>query len=256
MDDNISFVKLYRKILGWEWYTDVPTKTLFIHLLIVANRYPARWRGQEIKTGQKITSLANLAEETGLTLKQVRTALKKLEKSGEITSKGANKFTLITIENYALYQGYDEEEGKQKANKGQTKGNQKANKGQTKGNKQESKESKESKEYNTPPISPSQGEGASEPTGKAIYNSLPTELKKAMLDFEKMRDRMRKPMTDRARSNLIKRLTRLSSENDLFDEKIAIEIVDRSIENGWATVYPLNNQNQSKNQLPYSGLDW
>ena len=245
MDDNISFVKLYRKILGWEWYTDVPTKTLFIHLLIVANRYPARWRGEEIKAGQKITSLANLAEETGLTLKQVRTALKKLEKSGEITSKGANKFTLITIENYALYQGCDEEEGKQRANKRQTKGN-----------KQESKESKESKEYNTPPISPSQGEGASEPTGKAIYNSLPTELKKAMLDFEKMRDRMRKPMTDRARSNLIIKLKRLASENDLFDEKLAIEIIDQSIENGWTSVYPLNNQNQSKNQLPYSGLDW
>ena len=139
MDDNISFVKLYRKILGWEWYTDVPTKTLFIHLLIVANRYPARWRGQEIKAGQKITSLANLAEETGLTLKQVRTALKKLEKSGEITSKGANKFTLITIENYALYQGCDDEEGKQKANKGQTKGKQKANKGQSKGKQRANK---------------------------------------------------------------------------------------------------------------------
>ena len=77
-----------------------------------------------------------------------------------------------------------------------------------------------------------------------------------MLDFEKMRDKMHKPMTDRARSNLIKKLTRLSSTNDLLDEKLAIEIVDQSIENGWTTVYPLNNQNQSKNQLPYSGLDW
>ena len=77
-----------------------------------------------------------------------------------------------------------------------------------------------------------------------------------MLDFEKMRDKMHKPVTDRARSNLIKKLTRLSSVNDLLDEKLAIEIVDQSIENGWTSVYPLHDDNKNQNKLPYSGLDW
>lgn len=245
MDDNISFVKLYRKILGWEWYTDVPTKTLFIHLLIVANRYPTRWRGQEIKTGQKITSLANLAEETGLTLQQTRTALKKLEKNGELSIKSTNKFTLITVENYAEYQCTKDESNNQITNEQQSNNNQITTNKKVK----KDKESKESKEYNT-------RTRASEPTGKAIYNSLPVDLKNAMLDFEKMRDKMHKPVTDRARSNLIKKLTRLSSVNDLLDEKLAIEIVDQSIENGWTTVYPLREDNKNQDKLPYSGLDW
>ena len=245
MDDNISFVKLYRKILGWEWYTDVPTKTLFIHLLIVANRYPSRWRGQEIKAGQKITSLANLAEETGLTLQQTRTALRKLEKNGELSIKSTNKFTLITVENYTEYQCTKDESNNQITNEQQSNNNQITTNKKVK----KDKESKESKEYNT-------RTRASEPTGKAIYNSLPVDLKNTMLDFEKMRDKMHKPVTDRARSNLIKKLTRLSSVNDLLDEKLAIEIVDQSIENGWTSVYPLHDDNKNQNKLPYSGLDW
>lgn len=34
---NNNFVKLSRKMLNWEWYTDVNTKTLFIHCLLRAN---------------------------------------------------------------------------------------------------------------------------------------------------------------------------------------------------------------------------
>ena len=154
MDDNISFVKLYRKILGWEWYTDVPVKTLFIHLLIVANRYPTRWRGQEIKAGQKITSIANLAEETGLTLQQTRTALKKLEKNGELSIKSTNKFTLITVENYTRYQCTKDESNNQITNEQQSNNNQITNEQQSNNNQittnkkvKKDKESKESKEY-------------------------------------------------------------------------------------------------------------
>ena len=161
MDDNISFVKLYRKILGWEWYTDVPTKTLFIHLLIVANRYPTRWRGQEIKTGQKITSLANLAEETGLTLQQTRTALKKLEKNGELSIKSTNKFTLITVENYTEYQCTKDESNNQITNEQQSNNNQITTNKKVKKDK-ESKESKESKEYIYTPQPPQRGRRARE----------------------------------------------------------------------------------------------
>jgi hypothetical protein len=40
-----GYIKLHRKLVDWEWYTDIPTKTLFIHLLLVANHKPNKWRG-------------------------------------------------------------------------------------------------------------------------------------------------------------------------------------------------------------------
>lgn len=134
-----GFIKLHRRMVEWEWYTDVPTKTLFLHLLLMANYEDAKWRGKTVKRGQRITSIRKLAEETGLSVKQVRTALDKLERTGEVAREGANSYTLITIENYAKYQDKREDKGTQE---GTPQGKQKANEGQTKGNKQEIKKNK------------------------------------------------------------------------------------------------------------------
>lgn len=80
-----GFITLHRKIMKWEWYKDVPTKVLFLHLLLNANYEEKKWRGLIIKRGQLVTSLNHLSEETGLTKQQVRTALCKLEATQEIT---------------------------------------------------------------------------------------------------------------------------------------------------------------------------
>lgn len=103
-----GWIKLHRKILDWEWYTDAPVRILFEHLLLTANYEDKRWKGITIKRGQKVTSRQHLAEETGLTEQQVRTALAKLKSTQNITSKTTNKYTLITIENYELYQSYND----------------------------------------------------------------------------------------------------------------------------------------------------
>ena len=44
-----NFVKLDRKILEWPWYSDVNTKTLFIHCLLKANWQEKRWKGYVCK---------------------------------------------------------------------------------------------------------------------------------------------------------------------------------------------------------------
>jgi len=36
-------------MLDWEWYDDINTKVLFIHLLIKANWKEKKWRGIKIK---------------------------------------------------------------------------------------------------------------------------------------------------------------------------------------------------------------
>lgn len=76
-----GFINLHRKILDWEWYDDNNVKIVFIHLLLTTNWTKAKWHGIEILPGQRITSREILATETGLSVRQVRTALEKLKKT-------------------------------------------------------------------------------------------------------------------------------------------------------------------------------
>ena len=79
-----------------------------------------------LKPGELITTLPRLSNETGMTEKEIRTALKHLEKTGEISQKGTNKFRVITIEKWAFFQHDSCEAGRQRADNGQTKGSQRA----------------------------------------------------------------------------------------------------------------------------------
>lgn len=145
MDDNKSFIKLHRRMLKWEWYDDINTKVLFIHLLLIANWEDKKWKGIVIKRGQVVVGRKKLSEETGLTEQQIRTSLNKLISTNEITSKTTNKYTLLTIEKYDIYQ--------QKEEKNNTQNNQQFNQqitnNQPTNNQQitTTKEYKENKEY-------------------------------------------------------------------------------------------------------------
>ena len=79
MDNLNGFIKIHRKLLKWEWYSDINVRVLFFHCLLRANHKPERWQGIEINAGQFITSYGHLAKECGLTVQQVRTALDKLK---------------------------------------------------------------------------------------------------------------------------------------------------------------------------------
>lgn len=76
-----GFINLHRKILDWEWYDDINVFRVFTHLLLTVNWTPAKWHGIEILPGQRITSREILATETGLSVRQIRTALEKLKKT-------------------------------------------------------------------------------------------------------------------------------------------------------------------------------
>lgn len=99
-----GWVKILRKFVNWEWYDDINTKTVFLHLLLTANYADKNWKGIEIKRGQKITSIKNLAKETNLSIQEVRTSFKRLKSTREITIETTNKYTLITVEKYNDYQ--------------------------------------------------------------------------------------------------------------------------------------------------------
>lgn len=99
-----GWIKLHRKMTGWEWYKNINTFKLFIHCLLIANREDKKWQGIEIKKGQFIRSLPNLAFETGLSVSEVRTAIKNLELTHELTRSKHGKYVVFTVVSYEKYQ--------------------------------------------------------------------------------------------------------------------------------------------------------
>lgn len=115
-----GWMKLHRQLLEWEWYDDINTKVLFLHLLLTANYEEKKWRSKLVKKGERITSLQKLAKETGLSVQQVRTSLKKLETTGELTRKSTNEYTHITLEKWEKYQDKDQNTTRKSTNGQQT----------------------------------------------------------------------------------------------------------------------------------------
>ena len=132
-----GYILLHKRLQNWRWYKDSTASRLFIHLLINANWEDRKWCGILVKRGQLVTSNQALALSLGVSTQNIRTALSKLattnkqltnrtfdyvqqqemakngtfyqqtkdEKStNEITIKSTNKFTLITVVNYDIYQ--------------------------------------------------------------------------------------------------------------------------------------------------------
>lgn len=119
--NNGNWIKLNRRILDWGWYGDINTKTIFIHCLLMANWSAGEWKGIHYEAGEFVTSLPKLCEETGLTTRQVRTALTHLEKTQEVTCRTTDRTTgrtlaknrIISINKWNEYQGSDSQNDRQ-----------------------------------------------------------------------------------------------------------------------------------------------
>jgi len=107
-----GWIKFYRKTLLWEWFTNPNVFHIFATLMLSANHKDGRWQGMEVLAGQHITSIEKLSQKTGLSFQQVRTAFNKLKSTGEITTETTNKYTIVTVVNWAFYQGEDENANK------------------------------------------------------------------------------------------------------------------------------------------------
>ena len=101
IDTSMGFVAFPRGLTTWEWYDDPNTCRLFTHLLLTANWKDKPWHGMTIRAGSRVTSRRVLAEETGLSEMQVRTALQHLEATGYLTISRTAKFSVIAINNYS-----------------------------------------------------------------------------------------------------------------------------------------------------------
>ena len=106
-----TFVKLNRKILDWKWYQDATTFRVFIHLILKANVFDNDFQNITVHRGQLVTSYGRIAGDLGfykngnINVEPIRTAIRHLKKTNEITTERIQKGLLITINNYEKYQG-------------------------------------------------------------------------------------------------------------------------------------------------------
>jgi hypothetical protein len=212
--DN-GFIFLHRKFKEWEWYKNINVKTLFIHCLIMANFKDNKWQGIEIKRGSFITSIRNLSIETGLTDRQVRTALDKLVLTSELTNKSTNKYRTITVLKYNEYQTVDKQEVKQVTIKRQTidKPLTTTNKDNNLKNEKNDSDKKDKK--------------------NVVYFDN-TELDLLFKDFLKLRKKLKAVNSERAIKSLLKTLS-------IYSDDIKIEMINKSIVSSWKDVFPLKD---------------
>lgn len=214
-----SYIKLSRGLLDWEWYSDINTTRAFIHMLLKANWKDGNFKGMVVPRGSFVSSVGKLASETGLTEREIRTAISHLKMTGEVTSKTTNKFTVFSVVKYDLYQANDKQSVSQEPSK------RHSNDIQTTTIEEKKEGKKGNKEKNT----------------KKDFFPEDEKLNQAFADFADMRKQIKAPMTDRAVGMAIKKLTELSGGNS----DTAVKILEQSIMNSWKGLFPLKDNKAS-----------
>ena len=119
MEHN-GWIKLHRKLLDKAIWRDSSSeqKAILITLLLMANHTESEWewKGEQFhcSPGQFRTSLESIAAACGkgISIQNVRTALKKFEKYGFLTNESTKTGRLITLCNWEHYQAPEEERNK------------------------------------------------------------------------------------------------------------------------------------------------
>ena len=100
-----TFVKVPRDLLENESLKKPIMWNVYTHLLLMANYNGSMFKGVEVPSGSLITSLDSLSKKTGYTREQIRNTLDNMQLTQLITRKTTHHFTLISINNWELFQG-------------------------------------------------------------------------------------------------------------------------------------------------------
>ena len=210
-----GYIKLWRKSFDSGLHKDKNAWLLWTYILchVTHKEIDIHINGktEHLMPGQMLTGLKVLVKETGLSFQRTRTCLEKLKKYENLTIKSTNKYSIISVVNWGIYQ-QDDETINTKSNK------QLTNKQQTTNNKQECKEQKNVKN-----------------TQENI--ELPDWLDKDVwFEYKKYRKNGKSKFTDYAQGLAIKKLTKLKSEgND------PTKVLQQTIFRGWSGLFPLKD---------------
>lgn len=227
------WIKTYTSLLDWEFFFDPLILRTWIYLLMKASIKDVVLRdGVKVKRGELVTSLSTLSRDLRMSVMQMRRVLATIKTAGHITIKSTNKYRIITICEYDIYQSADGM--KQQANR----------QAKQQANQQHYKNNIEDKEISTnvdiPPIVPP----GLEPPG---LKKKKQETKKysfvvapeyeaaftAWLEYKHQRKQTYK--SDASLKVCYNKLVKLSGNNP----DIAMAIVEQSMANNWAGLFPL-----------------
>ncbi len=168
--------------------------------------------------GQFIFGRKKASKELKMSERTIRTCLKTLENIGNVTTKATNKFSIVSVINWDIYQSEnittDHQSDQQPTNNRPTSDQQVTTNKNVKNNK----------------------------NVKEQYAWLDYELWK---DFRKHRQKLKAPMTNRAEKTILEKLNKIDSGQD------PNQYILKSIECGWKGVFPddrikTNNRGQEE----------
>jgi hypothetical protein len=214
---NRGFIKLHRKIQDSLIYGDSKAVHLWIHLLLKANHEERSFlfNGQKVtcKSGEFITGRKVLSDQTKINESKIIRLLSLFENEQLIEQQKTNKYTLISIKNWDIYQNNN--------SGGQQNEQQMNNKRTTDEHKQEL--------INTLIEELIKNNTAFGDNFKSVWN-----------DWVKFRKEKKSSLTE----STIKRQLNLLAK---FSEDQAIKMIEQSITNGWTGLFEIKlNKQQGK----------
>lgn len=174
----------------------------------------------ELEKGQFIFGRKVAANELKMSESKTYRLIKKLETMQNLNIKANNKYSIITIANWELYQSdsnNSEQQFEQQMNNKRTTNEQQMN---------TNKNIKNNKNINN------------------IYIAFDSysdnaDLRQALRDYSIMRNKIKAPLTERAVTLLLNKLDTLASTEDL-----KIKLLENATLSNWKSVYPLKEEKQ------------
>ena len=102
MEDNTAYIVLDHDFVNWRWFRNRNTLIVYLWLLSSANLTTEEIFRETVSRGSVLTNNASIANECGLTIQNVRTALSNLVKSGDIKREYRNHYQIITVTDFEL----------------------------------------------------------------------------------------------------------------------------------------------------------
>lgn len=199
-----GWIKIHRKINNRWWRNDPNTFSLFLYLLSTANTETKQYQWYTINKGDCIVWRKSLSKILGISERWIRTSINHLKTTNETTIKTTNKFTIITICKWEEYQlEY------------------------------------KNRPPNRPPKTPTTDQQPTTPKEEQEEKNIeiPEFLQTTLKEFIAMRNKIKKPMTDKAITMLLNKLNELGKSDG---EKIMI--LEQSIFHCRQGIFPLKDE--------------
>lgn len=97
MNNTKGWIKLERELLEWQWSGNPQMVALYVRLRLSAAYGETQQMGQWLAPGQIATTYRQLAQATGLSLRTLRTCLRRLQDEGRVELATSHRLTIVTL---------------------------------------------------------------------------------------------------------------------------------------------------------------